>query len=50
MRALYVPLPQDALDKLGHPVIDIDGHTVEFFPALAGDSWTERFVEPGESI
>ena len=23
--------------KLDHPVIDIDGHTVEFFPALAGE-------------
>ena len=27
----------DVRSRLDHPVIDIDGHTVEFFPALAGE-------------
>src|SRR3954451_20234289 len=34
--------------KLDHPVIDIDGHTVEFFPALAGELVKEGVKLDGE--
>ncbi len=36
--------------KLDHPVIDIDGHTVEFFPALAGELVKEGVDLDGESM
>lgn len=36
--------------KLDHPVIDIDGHTVEFFPALAGELVKEGVRLDGESM
>jgi hypothetical protein len=35
---------------LDHPVIDIDGHTVEFFPALAGELVREGVRLDGESL
>jgi predicted TIM-barrel fold metal-dependent hydrolase len=37
-------------DKLGHPVVDIDGHTVEFFPALAGELVQEGVKLDGDSM
>ncbi len=36
--------------RLDHPVIDIDGHTVEFFPALAGELVKEGVRLDGESM
>src|SRR3954453_13157751 len=36
--------------KLDHPVVDIDGHTVEFFPALAGELVKEGVKLDGESM
>ena len=36
--------------KLDHPVVDIDGHTVEFFPALAGELVKEGVQLDGESM
>src|SRR6476659_8195076 len=36
--------------KLDHPVIDIDGHTVEFFPALGGELVKEGVRLDGESM
>ena len=36
--------------QLDHPVIDIDGHMVEFFPALAGELVKEGVSLDGESM
>ena len=36
--------------RLDHPVVDIDGHTVEFFPALAGELVKEGVRLDGESM
>lgn len=36
--------------RLDHPVIDIDGHTVEFFPALAGELAKEGVRLDGEAM
>ena len=36
--------------RLDHPVIDIDGHTVEFFPALAGELVKEGVRLDGEAM
>jgi hypothetical protein len=40
----------DVKSRLDHPVIDIDGHTVEFFPALAGELVKEGVRLDGESM
>ena len=37
-------------DRLDHPVIDIDGHTVEFFPALVDELVKEGVALDGESM
>jgi predicted TIM-barrel fold metal-dependent hydrolase len=34
-------------ERLGHPVVDVDGHNIEYFPALAG-YLREEGVDPGE--
>src|SRR3954467_5981552 len=36
--------------RLDHPVVDIDGHTAEFFPALAGELVKEGVRLDGESM
>src|SRR3954467_12315557 len=36
--------------RLDHPVVDIDGHTAEFFPALAGELVKEGVRLDGDSM